>query len=350
MNLLYNLILTISSPVKFEKLTDIQAFSCMPANVHVILYTLLVIFRKDVFMNIEHLKYLVSVAEWQSISNASRHLHLKQQYLSSIVKNMETHFGTPLFDRHARGITLTADGEYIVNKAREIIKLANEMETSFFYPSQQNISTITDSVNIYSIAQLNSKNLLDAIQLFNSFFPNVLVAIHTNSLQQIINAVAQNEKSLGLAIVFESLEKFKQSLPDTVEIVSITDVSVSVLAASANPVAQSYDTMSISELLNQKLIAYAPYGTVSDSFLYQLLHPYGELNIRYTIDNSAMLISLLQKDNFYSIGHSSIAQNNALIAIPLKEHIPVYKLVLTHKSAIKSTMMKCFANSLLVQE
>lgn len=45
---------------------------------------------------------------------------------------METHFGTPLFDRHARGITLTADGEYIVNKAREIIKLANEMETSFF--------------------------------------------------------------------------------------------------------------------------------------------------------------------------------------------------------------------------
>ena len=58
-------------------------------------------------MNTDHLRYLLTIAECHSISRASEQLQLKQQYLSNLVRNMEKQFGTEIFKRHRRGISLT---------------------------------------------------------------------------------------------------------------------------------------------------------------------------------------------------------------------------------------------------
>lgn len=86
-------------------------------------------------MNTEHLRYLLTIAECHSISRASEQLQLKQQYLSNLVRSMEKQFGTDIFHRHSRGISLTEDGRYLLEQAQKIVELANLMEREYLYPS-----------------------------------------------------------------------------------------------------------------------------------------------------------------------------------------------------------------------
>lgn len=300
-------------------------------------------------MNIEHLKYLVAVVDCQSISSASRQLHLKQQYLSSIVKNMEKHFGVTLFERHARGITLTKDGQYIIAKAREIIKQANEMEADFLYPSKRNTSNVVDKITIYSVALLNSKILIDSIQLFNELFPNVAVSIKMDSLDEICSVMSRDVKSVAYVAIFEPLEEFEANLPEDIQILHSYETNISILAGAKNPIAQKYLSMTIQELLECELITYAPYGTGEDAYLYQILSRYGTPKIKYTVDNSAFLISLLQSGNFYAIGSQTIAQSEDLLTIPLKLDVSICSGVLVHREAMQLDIMKNFTDILLLQ-
>ena len=62
-------------------------------------------------MNTEHLRYFLMTAKSGSIGKAANALHLKQQYLSNVIKSLEQQFGTKLFIRQAKGVTLTEDGQ-----------------------------------------------------------------------------------------------------------------------------------------------------------------------------------------------------------------------------------------------
>ena len=62
-------------------------------------------------MNLVHLKYAVEVAETGSINKASEKLYVSQPNLSRAIKELEASLGVTIFDRSAKGMVLTPDGE-----------------------------------------------------------------------------------------------------------------------------------------------------------------------------------------------------------------------------------------------
>ena len=64
-------------------------------------------------MNLVHLKYAVEVAETGSINKASEKLYVSQPNLSRAIKELEASLGVTRFDRSAKGMVLTPDGELI---------------------------------------------------------------------------------------------------------------------------------------------------------------------------------------------------------------------------------------------
>ncbi len=68
-------------------------------------------------MNIQHLKYAVEIAKYGSISKASEALYVAQPNLSRAIKELERDLGIVIFDRSAKGIVLTPDGELLVQQA-----------------------------------------------------------------------------------------------------------------------------------------------------------------------------------------------------------------------------------------
>ena len=82
-------------------------------------------------MNLLHLKYALAIAESRSINKAAEELLVGAPALSRAIKELETDLGTILFDRSARGMTLTPDGEQFMGYAKRILKQVDDVETMF---------------------------------------------------------------------------------------------------------------------------------------------------------------------------------------------------------------------------
>lgn len=74
-------------------------------------------------MELRHLRYFVAVADKGSVSEAAREkVHTAQPSLSRQLKDLERELGVALFERHARGMSLTAPGKLLLGHARQILK------------------------------------------------------------------------------------------------------------------------------------------------------------------------------------------------------------------------------------
>lgn len=81
-------------------------------------------------MELRVLRYFIAVANEQNISAAAKQLHLSQPTLSRQLKDLEMELGTTLFERGNRKITLTEEGLFLFNKAKEIVELADKTEAN----------------------------------------------------------------------------------------------------------------------------------------------------------------------------------------------------------------------------
>ena len=79
-------------------------------------------------MNVLHMKYAVEVARAGTLSRASETLLIAQPNISRSIKELENYLGITIFERTAKGMVLTPDGEVFINYAREIIKQIEEVE------------------------------------------------------------------------------------------------------------------------------------------------------------------------------------------------------------------------------
>ncbi|WP_040385774.1 LysR family transcriptional regulator [Demetria terragena] len=76
------------------------------------------------------LTYFVAVAEAGQVSAAARELYVSQSAVTTAVQGVERELGRAVFERSPRGVTLTAAGRSLLPKARQILELAREAETS----------------------------------------------------------------------------------------------------------------------------------------------------------------------------------------------------------------------------
>ena len=67
------------------------------------------------------LRYFLAVAQSGSLTEASARLHVAASALSRQIAGLEAQLGTPLFERHPRGMVLTAAGEILAVHARRTV-------------------------------------------------------------------------------------------------------------------------------------------------------------------------------------------------------------------------------------
>ena len=81
-------------------------------------------------MDWDKLKIFHAVAEAGNFTKATYILNLSQSAISRQIQSLEQELKTQLFERHARGLSLTENGEYLFKTAHEVISKLKDVEST----------------------------------------------------------------------------------------------------------------------------------------------------------------------------------------------------------------------------
>ncbi|MDO4816740.1 MAG: LysR family transcriptional regulator [Bacillota bacterium] len=80
-------------------------------------------------MELNQLEFFTAVAETGSFTKAANHMYVSHSTASRAVSALEEELGVRLIERGNRVVALTEAGERLLPKAKEILRLADEIET-----------------------------------------------------------------------------------------------------------------------------------------------------------------------------------------------------------------------------
>ena len=158
-------------------------------------------------MNLLHMKYAVVIAETNSINKAAELLFVGQPTLSRAVKELESNLGVSIFERSAKGMSLTPDGEVFVRYAKTVLEQVDAIEEMFqkgrngkkrFSVSVPRASYITEAFAEFS-------------KLLGKDTPVEIYYKETNSMRTLRNVLQENYK-LGIVRYAENYDKYYKTM------------------------------------------------------------------------------------------------------------------------------------------
>ena len=159
-------------------------------------------------MNILHLKYAAEIAKTGSLNKAAENLYMGQPNLSRAIKELEANLGITIFERSARGMTVTPEGEKFIGYANKILTQIDEVEAIY-----KNGTSVTQNFSIsVPRASYISEAFVNFSKKTNQNAPFDLVYKETNAMRAIKN-ILEADYNLGIIRYAENYDShFRQLL------------------------------------------------------------------------------------------------------------------------------------------
>lgn len=137
----------------------------------------------------------VTVADKASMTAAANALHLTQGAVSQQVKRLEETLGCSLFERDRRGLRLTRSGERLLDKARRLLSLNDEIWTEMAG------STVDGQVRLGVPYDLVGTLLAPVLKAYAETYPQVEISLVCASSPELASALAAG--TIDLAVIEE---------------------------------------------------------------------------------------------------------------------------------------------------
>lgn len=154
-------------------------------------------------MDIRVLNYFVTIVQTKSISNAADALHVTQPTLSRQIKELEDELDTILFHRGSREIQLTDDGQYLYNRAIEILALVEKTENNI-----RKSDGIAGDIYIGAAESPSLDIVARAIKTLTEQYPDIRVHIRSGNADDILEHLNKGVYDLGITIGSYDIKKY----------------------------------------------------------------------------------------------------------------------------------------------
>lgn len=189
-------------------------------------------------MNLRDLEYLIAVADHRHFGKAAEASYVSQPTLSTQIKKLELELGVELVERSPRQIALTEVGERIVERARVVLREADNIRDI----ARHSQSAETGSIRIGLFPTLGPYLLPHVVPNLKERFPNlelllteektetVLAGLRDGKLDVGILAMPIDDPSLHVEPLF--VEDFVLAVPRShpLALENVTEISLSDLA------------------------------------------------------------------------------------------------------------------------
>jgi DNA-binding transcriptional LysR family regulator len=150
-------------------------------------------------MNItfRQMRYFLAVAEARSISGGSAVIRISQSAVTDAIRFLEAEIGHALFVRHAKGVTLTREGQQFQRQARKVMAAMADLRSGIGSGGSQ----VDGSLLIGTTPVVTGYFLSDLLARFRQAFPDVKTSVVENRTDFIEHMLVNGELDLAILIV-----------------------------------------------------------------------------------------------------------------------------------------------------
>ncbi len=139
-------------------------------------------------MDASDLKMFEAVARLGGMNRAAEELNTVQSNVTQRIKRLEDELGVPLFDRHSRGVSLTAAGKRLMPYARDIRNILEDARRAVADDGTPAGPLVLGSLETTAALRLNQH-----FTAFVSAWPDVDFTLRTGTTQELIDMVLNRE-------------------------------------------------------------------------------------------------------------------------------------------------------------
>ena len=148
-------------------------------------------------MTLRQIRHFIAVAETGSISAAAQAVFISQSTLTLAIQQLEEDIGVRLFERHAKGMTLTHQGHQFLRQSHLILATVDNAKRSL----QQSTDQIAGNLTVGVSSLVAGYYLADLITRFQRAFPNVQTRVVEDERSYIEHLLVSGEIDIGVLIL-----------------------------------------------------------------------------------------------------------------------------------------------------
>lgn len=286
-------------------------------------------------MTLQQIKYVITVAETGTITEAAKKLYISQPSLTNAIHDLEKEMNVEIFHRTNKGIDISKEGEDFLGYARQVLEQAAILEDKYKNGSGGK-KQFCVSTQHYSFA-VNA--FVDLIQQYGQ--EEYDFSLRETQTYEIIEDVAKMKSEIGILFLNEFNEKVLRKLmkANDLEFHPLFTARPHVFISRRHPLADH------TIITNEELEAY-PYlsfeqGEHNSFYFSEEIFSTTERKKNIRVRDRATLFNLLIGLNGYTVCSGVIDRNlngEDIIAVPLQDESEMQIGYLTHRRGMRSRL------------
>lgn len=278
--------------------------------------------------NLTLLRQFVVAAEEGGISKAANRLRISQPALSKNIRKLEDQLGTPLFERHSKGTTLTQAGR-IFHEHAQIIGL----EYQHALQDVRNVLSKQASTIRIGVGPIWSSTVLPrVVQRFHASFPDHRLQVLTGAADDLAEWVR-----IGRTDIYAGVISHRTTPPGFI-VRKLARSEMVVLAARDHPLITNGAAVDPKEIANFPFVAFVPAHEVVE-VLTKYLKSQGAEPPSFMLETSSIYacVELVRAGHFLIYETRMLAENpigEALEVVPLPDHNHTFDLGIIHRDGL----------------
>lgn len=291
-------------------------------------------------MNINQLKYFISVAEYKSFTKAANQHYISQTAITQQIHSLEESMGVQLIDRSKRPIALTPAGNVFLNEAKAIVERMNTAVSKV-----RDASTgLVGSLRIGYTKGYERSNLSNILRSFHLDFPNILITCYRCDTDMLAAGLFNDD--YDIIFTWDSTNILQE---DGIEYKLMELAPLVVALYGGHPFAQR-NSLSRRELKNETILYMSPSGTgesFGDNHFIELYKQAGyQPNILFRSNDIESILMMVAAEEGISILPSYVTSKltdaENLVFVPLIGEGEYEKIISVWKSREKSPALQHF--------
>lgn len=267
-------------------------------------------------MTLQQLKYMITISEKGSITEAAKELFISQPSLSEAVKELEKEINIKIFNRCRAGVAPTQEGIEFLGYARQVVEQMELLESRYLYfrPVKQRFCISTQHYTFTSNA------FVDLVKQFGQ--EHYEFVLNETQTHQIIEDVRNRFSDLGILYLSESNESVLTKVFEEYHLrfFELFKASPHVFISKEHPLA-CRNSVTLDDLKPYPRLSFVQGIYESSNFSEELFSNETSEKIIKVSDRAA-IVNFMLGLNGYTISSGifpKYLQGDSIISIPLEE-------------------------------